>query len=184
MKKWISLIIAACFVFATVSLGLAKNPMKANEKKVHDEFCKIIPKSHWITVQQLHEEWLKRKKGESNAYFIDVRSDSEFNAFHIEGTDHIQAGHMYVIAKKIPDPNAKIIVWCRTKHRASYVAAWLIRYGYKNVYVVDGGVLAWAEAGYPFVNRWTGEFKITKYRKSPSKFEKKGYKIRFWSELF
>ena len=184
MKKWLSLIIGFCFVLGLSSMAFAKNPMKANEKKVHNEFCKIIPKSRWITAQQLHEEWLKRKQGKSNAYLIDVRTDAEFNAFHIEGTDHIQAGHMYVIPKKIPDPNAKIIIFCRTKHRASYVAAWLIRYGYKNVYVVDGGVLAWAKAGYPFVNWWTGEFKITRYRQHPSKFEKQGYKLRMWSELF
>ncbi len=183
MKRLVGLVAALFFVLGISSMGLAGNPMKANEKKVHDEFCKVL-KGHWISVKQLHDEWLKRKEGKSDAYLIDVRTDSEFNAFHIEGTDHVQAGHMYVIPKKIPDPNAKIIVWCRTKHRASYVGAWLIRYGYKNVYVVDGGVLGWAKAGYPFVNRWTGEFKLTKYRKNPSKFEKKGYKIRMWSELF
>jgi len=39
----------------------------------------------------------------------------------------------------------------------------LYKYGYKNVYVVNGGVVGWAKAGYEFVNQFTGKFKITEY---------------------
>jgi 3-mercaptopyruvate sulfurtransferase SseA len=57
------------------------------------------------------------------------------------------------------------------------VAGFLYKYGYKNVSVFDGGVVAWAKAGNPFVNQFTGKFKITEYRKSPSK-EEMSYRIR------
>jgi hypothetical protein len=43
--------------------------------------------------------------------------------------------------------------------------------------VYDGGVVAWAKAGHPFVNEFTGTFKITDYQKSPSKAEN-SYRIR------
>jgi 3-mercaptopyruvate sulfurtransferase SseA len=57
------------------------------------------------------------------------------------------------------------------------VAGFLYKYGYKNVWVYDGGVVAWAKAGHPFVNEFTGTFKITDYQKSPSKTEN-SYRIR------
>jgi 3-mercaptopyruvate sulfurtransferase SseA len=41
----------------------------------------------------------------------------------------------------------------------------LYKYGYKNIYMVDGGIVAWAEKGYPLVNEYLGEIKVTKYDK-------------------
>ena len=47
------------------------------------------------------------------------------------------------------------------------MAGLLYKYGYKNVYYVDkdgkitGGVVGWAAMGYPFVNYFYGEMKIT-----------------------
>lgn len=193
MKKVLVFALALMFVLTASGLALAgNNPLKANEKKVHKSFISQIPTDHLIDVFQLHEVW---KKGmadpayRNKIYLIDVRTDSEFDAFHIEGTDHIQAGHMYVIPKKIKDPNTPIYIWCRTSHRAKYVGGFLYKYGYKNVYVVvgttkngkkyHGGVVGWAEAGYPFVNQFTGKFYIKEYRKHPSKAEM-SYRIRMW----
>jgi hypothetical protein len=72
---------------------------------------------------------------------------------------------MYTIPKKIKDPNAEIYIWCRTAHRAQYVAGFLYKYGYKNVYCYKGGVVDWAKAGHEFVNQFIGKFKITEYHK-------------------
>jgi len=193
MKKVFVLMIAAAFVASVAGFAFAaETPMQANEKKVHDSFVQEIPADHMTDVFKLHEVWKKamadpayRKK----VYLIDVRTDSEWNAFHIEGTDHMQAGHVYVITKKITDPNAEIYVWCRTNHRAKYVAGFLYKYGYKNVYCVSsttkdgkknvGGVVGWAQAGFPFVNQFTGTFYIKEYRSSPSKAEMT-YHFRMW----
>ncbi|RLB41046.1 MAG: hypothetical protein DRH12_09130 [Deltaproteobacteria bacterium] len=193
MKKVLVFALALMFVLTASGLALAgNNPLKANEKKVHKSFISQIPTDHLIDVFQLHEVWKKAMADpayRNKIYLIDVRTDSEFDAFHIEGTDHIQAGHMYVIPKKIKDPNTPIYIWCRTSHRAKYVGGFLYKYGYKNVYVVvgttkngkkyHGGVVGWAEAGYPFVNQFTGKFYIKEYRKHPSKAEM-SYRIRMW----
>jgi rhodanese-related sulfurtransferase len=194
MRKSFVFVLALIFILGTVGLAFAAdNPLKANEKKVHSEFVKMIPKDRLIDVWKFHEVWEKAMKDpayRAKIYLIDVRTDSEWNAFHIEGTDHIQAGHMYVIPKKITDPNTPIYIWCRTNHRAKYVGGFLYKYGYKNVYVVSsttmkgekntGGVVGWAQAGFPFVNQFTGNFYIKEYRKSPSKAEMSGYRIRMW----
>jgi len=193
MRKSFVFVLALLFILGTVGFAFAAdNMMQAKEKEIHAGFVKMIPKDHLIDVYKFHEVWEKAMKDpmyREKIYMIDVRSDSEWNAFHIEGTDHIQAGHMYVIPKKISDPNAEIYIWCRTNHRAKYVGGFLYKYGYKNVYVVSsatikgekntGGVVGWAQAGFPFVNQFTGIFYIKEYRPSPSKAET-NFRIRMW----
>ena len=195
MKKVFVLLIAVTFVVSAAGFAFAgNNPLKANEKNVHKGFIAEIPADHMTNVFKLHEVWKKAMADPAyrkTIYLIDIRTDSEFDAFHIEGTDHIQAGHMYVIPKKIKDPNATIYIWCRTEHRAKYVSGFLYKYGYKNVYCVStttkngkkyhGGVVGWAQAGFPFVNQFTGVFYIKQYRKHPSKAEMPSYyRIRMW----
>jgi len=181
MKRFVVLAVAFVFVVGTVGLTLAEdNPLGAAEKAFNKEMGQLIPKDKIVNAEQFHKVWQDVLAGKSKAYLIDVRSDTEFAAFHIEGTDHVQAGHWYTIPKKITDPNTEIYIWCRTKHRATYVAGFMYKVGYKNVYLFDGGVVGWAAAGYPFVNACAGEFNIIKYRQHPSK-EEGSYKWRFWN---
>jgi rhodanese-related sulfurtransferase len=158
---------------------VAAQDLVANEKKVSDtEFLSMIPKDKILNVDQFKKVWEEVMAGKLKAYLIDVRSHPEYYAFHIEGTDHIDAGHMYTIPKKIPDPNADIYVFCRTNNRAVYVAGFLYKYGYKNVHMFDGGVVQWAKAGMPFVNQFTGKFQITDYSKETTEAGK--YRTRMF----
>lgn len=179
MRKTMVMALAVVFALSVVGVAVAgDNPLKEQEAKVlKEEFVSQIPADHIIGVDQFYKVYQEVMAGKREAYLIDVRSHPEFYAFHIEGTDHIHSGHMYTIPKKIPDPNAEIYVWCRTSHRAKYVAGFLYKYGYKNVYLYNGGVVGWAAAGHPFVNEFTGEFVIKRYRKHPSEQEK-SYRIR------
>lgn len=183
MKRLFSLIMAVSFLCILGNLSFAaKNPLRANEKKFNAEMASLIPKDHVLKAPEFYKVWQAVLAGKKKAYLLDVRTDSEFEAMHIEGTDHIQAGHWYVIPKKIKDPNAEIYVFCRTHHRGRYVAGFLYKIGYKNVYLYDGGIVGWAKAGYPLVNAFTGEFKIKKYRQRPSKKEK-SYRLRMWNSF-
>ncbi len=178
MKKLFVFALVSMFVLVTAGIALAgDNPLKAGEKAVHQGFVKAIPADHIIDVQQFKKVYDDVMAGKKKAYLIDVRTHAEFYAFHIEGTDHIHSGHVYTIPKKIKDPNAEIYIYCRTSKRAKYVAGFLYKYGYKNVWLYKEGVVGWAKAGFPFVNQFTGTFKITEYRKKPSEKEK-SFRIR------
>ncbi len=172
MKRLLTIVLAITFVMVGAAAVFAGNPLKANEKKVHAEFVKAIPKDKFRTVDDLYKKWKEVLSGKSKAILLDVRTHPEFDAFHIEGSSHIHAGHMYTIPKKIKDPNAEIWVFCRTQHRAGYVAGFLYKYGYKNVYYVykakdgtPGGIVGWISRGYPVVSYWFGQAKIIHYMK-------------------
>jgi len=176
MKKIVKLIMIVFVCFGFSGYVSADEDLQVNEKKVFDEFKSLIPKEKIISIEafkKIHEEILAGKR---NAYILDLRTHPEFYAFHIEGSDHIHAGHMYTIPKMIKDPNAEIYTLCRTENRSFYVGGFLYKYGYKNVYVVEGGVVGWIKAGNPVVNQFAGRFVITDYQKEFS--EEGKYRIR------
>jgi len=175
MKKIIALLVVGLLVIGVSGMAIAQD-LAAGEKKVHEEFKNTVAKERILNVDQFKKVWEEVLAGKKKAYLLDVRSHPEFYAFHIEGTDHIHSGHMYTVPRKITDPNAEIYVFCRTNARAFYVAGFLNKYGYKNVYVYDGGVVGWAKAGLPFVNQFTGRFVITEYSQE---FKEDGkYRVR------
>ncbi|MBW2011891.1 MAG: hypothetical protein JRI32_09710, partial [Deltaproteobacteria bacterium] len=99
MKKFLPLLLALFFVGGMVNWVSAED-LKQKEKELWTkEFQDIIPKDKIIGVEQFKKVWEEVLVGKRNAYLIDVRSHSEFYAFHIEGTDHIHAGHVYTIPK-------------------------------------------------------------------------------------
>jgi len=184
MKKVLSVFLALAFVmsFALIAAAADDSPVVAGEKKVVKEFAAAVPKDKIKNIDDLYKKWEEVIAGKSAAYLLDVRSHPEFDAFHIEGSSHIHAGHMYTIPKAIKDADAEIWVFCRTSHRAKYVAGFLYKYGYKNVYLVDkaadgtdGGLVGWAKRGYPVVNYFFGYADKTgiHYSKPPLK-ERKG----------
>ncbi|MBW2049296.1 MAG: hypothetical protein JRJ09_12340 [Deltaproteobacteria bacterium] len=87
-------------------------------------------------------------KGEG--VFLDCREPKEFKMGHIPGAVNIPRGLMeWKVSKKIPDKNAKIVVYCKVGGRGCLSACTLCRMGYKNVVNIAGGWQAWEKAGYP-----------------------------------
>jgi len=175
MKKLVTFSVLVAFLLGFAAMAAAQE-LEANEKKVYDEFAKLVPPDKVVDVEafkKVHQEVLEGKR---SAYLIDCRTHPEFYAFHIEGADHVHAGHMYTIPRKIKDPDAEIYCLCRTQHRSFYVAGFLYKYGYTNVHVLEGGIVGWVKAGNPVVNQFAGKFVVTEYHKE---FDEAGkYRIR------
>ncbi|MDH4317829.1 MAG: rhodanese-like domain-containing protein [Desulfobulbaceae bacterium] len=146
-------------------LGVAQADLEANEKTFFTELKKVIPQDRFVSVDDLHKKWLEVQEGKSKAIIIDIRTKEEFDNGHIKGSSNVDSGHAYTVPKKITDPNQEIWVFCRTQHRATYFVSMLHNYGYKNAYLVEGGVVGWIEKGYPLVNEYLGEIKVTNYSK-------------------
>lgn len=54
---------------------------------------------------------------------------------------------------KLPDRNAKIVLYCRTDTMSTQAALTLVQKGYTHVYELDGGMKAWEQAGLPLQGR-------------------------------
>ena len=82
--------------------------------------------------------------------FLDCRTSKEFKMGHIPGAMNIPRGLLeFKIAKKIPDKNAKIAMYCKSGGRGCLATCTLCQMGYKNVKNMAGGWMAWEKSGYP-----------------------------------
>jgi rhodanese-related sulfurtransferase len=154
-----------CLVILTIAFAgvvMAQDPSKG-EEAFRADLEKAIPKDKIKTMADLYKVWLDVQAGKSKAILIDVRTNPEFEAGHIEGTNLVSLGTLMTVPKRFPDVNAEYWVWCRTSIRCAYFAAMMYKYGYKNVYWVKGGVVEWMKLGYPLVNRFMGRFKVEEY---------------------
>lgn len=81
---------------------------------------------------------------------IDVREESEFAAGRIPGSIHLGKGVIERdIVAKVPDKNAKIILYCGGGFRSVLAADNLRKMGYENPISMDGGWRAWNQGGHP-----------------------------------
>ena len=51
------------------------------------------------------------------------------------------------------DARAKIVVYCLTNGMSSIVVRRLVKAGFENIYMLDGGMTAWKNAGFTLVDR-------------------------------
>jgi len=83
-------------------------------------------------------------------HFIDVREDGEFAVDRAAGARHLGRGVLERdIETVIPDHGAPIVLYCGGGFRSALAADNLQKMGYTNVILMDGGMRAWREAGYP-----------------------------------
>ncbi len=75
---------------------------------------------------------------------IDVRGWLEYWVGHIPGAKRLSRNR---ILKEIPK-NQAIALTCLSGHRSAIAAQWLVTQGYQKVYNLQGGLLAWQDAGF------------------------------------
>ena len=81
---------------------------------------------------------------------IDVREDSEWSAGHAAGAMHLGRGVIERdIEAKVPQKDAKVVLYCHSGSRSALAADSLAKMGYSNVYSLAGGITAYQSAGLP-----------------------------------
>ncbi|MCZ7355541.1 MAG: rhodanese-like domain-containing protein [Candidatus Methanoperedens sp.] len=89
-------------------------------------------------------------------FILDVRTQEEYDAGHINGSVRIPVQDIKVKEEldkeltKIPR-DRKILVYCRTGIRSAQASEVLVNNGFTEVYSMKGGITDWTGAGYEVI---------------------------------
>lgn len=89
---------------------------------------------------------------DADVALLDVRSPAEFETVHIPGSVNIPLDQLDSQLTALADRGRPLVLVCRSGARATQAQTKLAGVGCVNATVLDGGVLAWEQAGGP-VNR-------------------------------
>jgi len=81
---------------------------------------------------------------------VDVRNRSEFEAGHLPGALHIPVGHLESRIADIPR-DKPLVLQCQSGARSAIAISVLQRLGVTNAVNLDGGFIAWHQAGFEVV---------------------------------
>ncbi|MFN8108909.1 MAG: rhodanese-like domain-containing protein [Thermoleophilia bacterium] len=86
------------------------------------------------------------------AVIIDVREQHEYDTTHVEGVQLLPMSELLERVDELPDE--PLIIMCRSGRRSAQVADYLVgNSDHTEVANLDGGIIAWAAAGLPYVGQ-------------------------------
>ncbi len=83
------------------------------------------------------------------ALLIDVREFFEYKRSRIKGAVNIPASSSLKIATDTIDHNCALFLYCTSDSRSNWVAKRLYDLGFRNLYSLKGGIVAWKKDGFP-----------------------------------
>lgn len=99
-----------------------------------------------ITVREVQDAVARGGSERIDAQLIDVRESNEVATGMVPGSRHIALGEIATRLDEI-DPARPVWAICRSGNRSGQAAEILAANGYR-VFNMQGGMLAWNEAGY------------------------------------
>jgi rhodanese-related sulfurtransferase len=114
------------------------------------QFLKLVQDAK-KNVKETNVADVKRRSDAGEKFLlVDVREDNEWAKGHLPGAVHLGKGIIERdIVQRVPETNAKIILYCGGGLRSALAAENLQKMGYTNVESMDGGWRGWVEAGLP-----------------------------------
>src|SRR5262249_20926508 len=92
---------------------------------------------------------LNRMLENSASLICDVGASLDFEAAHVPSARWVSRGWLDLkLPEQFPDRAQSIVLTCGDARNSVLGARTLAEIGYENIYVLDGGVGAWREAGY------------------------------------
>jgi rhodanese-related sulfurtransferase len=95
-----------------------------------------------ISISQAYEKYQK------GVFFLDVRTQAEWDSYHIPNTTLIPLDQLAARENEVPQ-DREVVVVCRSGNRSKTGRDLLSQAGYDQVTSMSGGVNAWRAAGYP-----------------------------------
>ena len=121
-------------------------------KEKQDIEYDIVQKGEYSAVKNVNVNELRAafEKKDADVIILDVRTQKEVDAGHVEGSmnlDFYKKGFQSKIKKL--DKTKTFYVYCRSGKRSNNSRNLMLQNDFQNVYNVIGGFQAWEKAGYP-----------------------------------
>jgi adenylyltransferase/sulfurtransferase len=115
----------------------------------YEQFCGVAPVaeghvSETITDEMQPRELKERLDRGEPLVIVDVREPQEYQINRIEGSTLIPLGELPQRYEEL-DPNAAIVMQCRSGARSAKATGFLRSIGFKNVRNLAGGILGWID---------------------------------------
>lgn len=91
---------------------------------------------------------LERLLQNGRVHLVDVRTDAEIAQGMIPQGEPLPL-HLLPLRMEGMDKNATTVFYCRSGGRSAQAAAFVAANGFADVYNLQGGIIAWANAGLP-----------------------------------
>jgi rhodanese-related sulfurtransferase len=105
---------------------------------------------HLLGFKEVNPNEAVRLMNHEEAVVLDVREDGEFKEGHVINARHIPVGVLESRCNELESLKEKpLIVYCRSGQRAAKASSILQRQGFKFVYKLNGGIMAWTGANMP-----------------------------------
>jgi thioredoxin len=113
--------------------------------------CQPNPRKNENYQRVSAQEFAQKLQANTNAQILDVRTEGEFADRHLAKSLNINY-NSGDFAQKIAqlDKTKPTFVYCLSGGRSRGAAAILLEAGFKQIYDLEGGVLAWQKAGFDF----------------------------------
>jgi len=124
LRAWMGWVAVAFIVlFAVVIYAFNQTPVEIGVDKAYQEY-------------------------QAGTFFLDVRTQDEWNEYHIPGTTLIPLDELSIRVNELPKDQS-IIVVCRSGNRSQEGRDILLEAGFDDVVSMAGGVSTWRSLGYP-----------------------------------
>lgn len=124
--------------------------------------CTTEATSAEVTVTEVQEITIARNVGaedfnrfineKQTAIILDVRTPDELVQGYIKGAKNIDISNSKFTAEvEKLDKSQPVLVYCRSGRRSAAAMRYMRDNGFAEVYNLNGGVIAWSQAGLPLV---------------------------------
>lgn len=113
-----------------------------------------------------------------DVYLLDTRAKKEYEISHLKHAREV--GYFWFDMRSIYDisKSSTVVVYCAVGDRSSKIAEKLIKAGYKNVYLLYGGIFEWVNEGNPvYTHNNIQTPQVHGYTKKWSKWLEKGNRV-------
>ncbi len=125
-------------------------PPSAASRKNADQFAVDLAKQQQLSFITAEELAALQQQHKKTIYIADVRSPEEYQFIgHIPGAISVPGGQaVQNTDDTVVVHNAAIVFVCDNATRSIITAYWYRQMGFEKVYVLDGGLAAWADSGH------------------------------------